>query len=112
MRVPFPDDFQEAQAALLHIVRHDVDAVDAAHGLHRLAVNLFVVHVAPIALGVVLPNDVQLTPQDFHEEVSRAARRFKETGVYPLRLLLHEVQHGIYFACRREHLAALCHALL
>ena len=48
-------------------------------------------------------SDGKLTPEDLDEEVTITTGGLQETGVYPLRLGLDQVQHGINLTGIRKH---------
>ena len=62
--------------------------------------------------AVALSHDSQLPLQNYRQEVPVAASGFEETGVDPLRFLLHEIEHGVDHALPGQHLAMICDPLL
>ena len=68
-------------------------------------------------LGILPGFDAGLADREFaaenlDEEVAVTASRLQETGVYPLRLRLHKVEHRVHLAGVREHLAVSRHPFL
>ena len=84
---------QEAFPASLGIIGQELDAVYAGYGPDGI--------VLVLKLGILPGFDAGLADGEFaaenlNEEVAVTASGFQETGVYPLRLRLHKVQHGIH----------------
>ena len=100
---------QKAFSAGGGIVGQEFDAVDTGNGPDSIMLVL--------KLGILFCFDAGLANGEFasenlYEEVTIAASRLQETGVYTLRLRLHKVEHRVHFAGIREYLAVSRHPLL
>ena len=100
---------QEAFPTGRCIIGQQFDAVDAGEGPDGI--------VLVLKLGVLSGFDTGLADREFasenlYEEVAVAASGLQETGVYPLRLRLHKVQHGIHLTGVGEHLPVSGHPVL
>lgn len=100
---------QEAFPAGRCIIGQQFDAIDAGEGPDGI--------VLVLKLGVLFGFDAGLAdrefaPENLYEEVAVAASGFQETGVYPLRLRLHKVQHGIHLTGIGEHFPVSGHPVL
>ena len=100
---------QEPFAAGRGIVGQELDAVDAGQGPDGI--------VLVLELGVLFGFDAcladgEFAPENFNQEVAVAASGLQETGVNPLRLRLHKVEHRVHFAGIGEYLAVSRHPLL
>lgn len=100
---------QEAFPTGRCIIGQQFDAVDAGEGPYGI--------VLILKLGVLSGFDAGLADREFasenlYEEVAVAASGLQETGVYPLRLRLHKVQHGIHLTGVGEHLPVSGHPVL
>ena len=88
--------------------RQQLDAIQAAHGQHRV---LLILQLR-ILLGLRPPAaHSQLAPQYLNQKIPVAARGFQKAAVYPLRLRLHQVEHGVHLTRMGEHLAVVHHPL-
>ena len=100
---PFP--------ALNGIVHHQLNAVDArerddAVPLESLRNRTLLAVWNRHALG-----RFKLAAENLGKEIAVSTGRFEKSAVYPLRLVLHEIEHRVYLARSGKHLAALCNSL-
>ena len=70
-----------------------------------------------LELGVSFGGDTGLADGEFaaknlDEEVAVTASRLQETGIDPIRLRLHKVEHRVHFARIRENLTVCQHPFL
>lgn len=70
-----------------------------------------------LELGVSFGGDTGLADGEFaaknlDEEVAVTASRLQETGIDPIRLRLHKVEHRVHFARVRENLTVCQHPFL
>src|SRR5579864_4404182 len=99
-KAPF-ENVEKPFSALQNIIFQNVYPVDRAYGHHRIALLL------RRAFAVPALDNVQLSLEDFGQEIAVAAGRLQEAGIDALRFLLHEVEHGIDFARAGQDLAVL-----
>jgi len=102
----FREDLQQVRPALGDVVGQQLDAVDAHQRKQCIVPPL------EVGLAVLEFHGSQLAPQDLHEEVAAAARRFQEPRVDALRLAFHQVKHRLDQPRRGEHLPVVGNALL
>lgn len=107
--VPLHKVIQESLSAGRGVVFLNLDAVDAGDGPDGI--------VFVLELGVSFGCDTGLADGEFaaknlDEEVAVTASRLQETGIDPIRLRLHKVEHRVHFARVRENLAVCQHPFL
>lgn len=99
---------QQPMSASLGIVGKEFDAVDAAHRQYGI---LLILQLGVLLGGHPLAANLQFAPQNLYQEIAIATSRLQKTGVEPLGLRLHQVEHGIHLARIGEDLAMVGHAL-
>lgn len=103
------EEVQEPFAAGSGVVGENLDAVDAGDSPDGVVLVLELGVPPGFDAGLA---DRELAAENLNEEVPVSARRFQETGVDPLRLRLHKVEHRIHLTEIREHLSVSRHPFL
>ena len=100
---------QEPFPAGCGVVGEDLDAVDAGDCPDGVMLVLELGILPGFDAGLA---DRELAAENLDEEVPVTARWLQETGVDPLRLRLHKVEHRIHLTEIREHLTVSRHPFL
>lgn len=104
--IVFSEDVKEPFATGGGIVGEEFDAIDATDREHGVFL-IFQLRVLPLFDKTAA--DAQLAPENLRQEIPIAAGGFQKAAVDALRLVLHEVKHGVHLALVGEDLAVLLH---
>src|SRR5439155_20322294 len=100
------EDAVKPLAALPYVVVQNVNTVDRGDGQDSVALKV------QLRLAIALLHSSQFPFQNHTKKIPVAAGGFEETGVDPVRLLLHQIEHGIDLALPGQHLATIRNPLL